>query len=175
VSPVEARRLEHDWFPWPLPDNVKIGVNSWLYSSFAFLHYRSRLPDGVVIGNNTGVYNGTFFDLGPEGSSKIGNYCTIVGAILSSNGRITLGDYVFVAHEVVIACSAFATPQCNETTRSPDIFIGDNVWIGTRSIILGGVSIGEGSVIAAASVVDFDVPLHSVVAGNPARVVKTLA
>ena len=55
-----------------------------------------------------------------------------------------------------------------------DVFIGDNVWIGARSIILGGVSIGEGSVIGAASVVDFDVPTLSVVAGNPGQVIKTL-
>ena len=84
MNQIEARRLEHDWFSWPLPENVRIGSNSWLYSSFAFLHYRSRLPDGVVIGNNTGVYNGTFFDLGSEGSVTIGDYCTIVGAILST-------------------------------------------------------------------------------------------
>jgi acetyltransferase-like isoleucine patch superfamily enzyme len=171
---MEALRLEHDWFSWPLPNNVKIGNNTWLYSSFAFLHYRSRLPDGVVIGSNTGVYNGTFFDLGPKGSAKIGDYCTIVGGIFSSNGEITFGDYVFVAHEVVIADSAFATPQRDDTVGSPEIVVGDNVWIGARATILGGASIGEGSVIGAASVVDFEVPPLSLVAGNPARVVKTL-
>ena len=171
---MEGFHLDHDWFPRPIPKNVKIGIHSWLYSSFAFLHYRSRRADAVVIGSGTGIYNGTFFDLGREGSAKIGDYCTIVGAILSSNGRIILGDYVFIAHEVVIADSAFATPEHDDTTKSPDIIIADDVWIGARSLVLGGVSIGRGSVIAAASVVDVDVPPLSVVAGNPARVVRSV-
>jgi acetyltransferase-like isoleucine patch superfamily enzyme len=174
-EPNGSSRLEHDWFSCPLPENAKIGAHSWLYSSFAFLHYRSRSVDGVVIGNNTGVYNGTFFDLGPKGSVRIGDYCTLVGAILSSNGRIVFGDYVFVAHEVVVADSAFVTPQHDGATMSPEIVISNNVWIGARVIILGGVTIGEGSVIGAAAVVDFDVPPMSVVVGNPARVVKSIS
>ena len=167
--------LEHDWFPHPLPGNMKIGANSWLYSSFAFLHFRSRLPNAVVIGDHSGVYNGTFFDLGPQGNVEIGDYCSIVGAIFSSNARIKICDYVFIAHEVTIADSAFATPEHQTQSRSADLSISNNVWIGARSIILGGVQIGEGAIIGAASLVDFDVPPETLVAGNPARVVRSLA
>ena len=85
-----------------------------------------------MIGNNTGIYNGTFFDLGSEGCVTIGDYCTIVGAIFSSNGCIIVGDYVFIAHEVTIADCVFATPE--HTLPTPEILIGDNVWIGSRSI-----------------------------------------
>ena len=49
--------LEHDWFPKPLPGNVEIGTGSWLYSAFAFLHYRSEQPCGVRIGHNSGIYS----------------------------------------------------------------------------------------------------------------------
>lgn len=171
---MRERRLEHDWFSWPLPENVQIGTRSWLYSSFAFLHYRSQWPDGVVIGNNTGIYEGTFFELGPQGTAKIGDYCTIVGAILNTNGHIFVGDYVFIGHEVTITNSAFAIPQDNTTFRPSEIFIHNNVWIGARSIILGGATIGQGSIIGAGSVIDFYVPPLSVVAGNPARVIRTL-
>lgn len=54
------------------------------------------------------------------------------------------------------------------------VTIGDNVWIGGRSIVMPGVTIGEGSVVAAGSVVTADVPPYTVVAGNPARKVATL-
>jgi acetyltransferase-like isoleucine patch superfamily enzyme len=166
--------LEHDWFPRPLPGNVEIGPNSWLYSSFAFLHFQSRLAKAVVIGDHSGIYNGTFFDLGPQGNIEIGDYCTIVGAIFSSNARIRIGDYVFIAHEVTIADFAFATPEHQASSTSANVHIGHNVWIGARSIILGGTRIGEGAVVGAASLVDFDVPPQTVVAGNPARIVKAL-
>ncbi|WFU79138.1 serine acetyltransferase [Bradyrhizobium sp. CIAT3101] len=51
--------------------------------------------------------------------------------------------------------------------------IGDDVWIGPQAIVLGGVKIGSGAIIGAGSVVTKDVPPHSVVAGNPARILKT--
>jgi acetyltransferase-like isoleucine patch superfamily enzyme len=54
------------------------------------------------------------------------------------------------------------------------IVIGDKVWIGFNAIILKGVHIGEGAIVAAGSVVTKDVPAYTVVAGNPARVVKDL-
>lgn len=52
------------------------------------------------------------------------------------------------------------------------VCIGDDVWIGTRSIILGGINIGTGAVIAAGSVVTKDVPPYAIVAGIPARIIK---
>src|SRR5947207_9652388 len=56
--------------------------------------------------------------------------------------------------------------------RNSDVRIGDNCFIGAHSIILPGVSIGDGSIVAAASVVARNVPARSLVAGNPARVVE---
>ena len=52
------------------------------------------------------------------------------------------------------------------------IIIGDDVWIGQRVIILPGISIGNGAIIGAGSVVTKDVPQYSIVAGNPARIIK---
>ena len=54
------------------------------------------------------------------------------------------------------------------------ICINKNAWIGTRSIILKGVNIGEGAIVAAGSVVTKDVPEYTLVAGNPAIVKKKL-
>jgi acetyltransferase-like isoleucine patch superfamily enzyme len=56
--------------------------------------------------------------------------------------------------------------------RSQPVAIGDHVWIGTGAVVLPGVTIGDGAVVGAGSVVTCDVPSGSVVAGNPARIIR---
>jgi acetyltransferase-like isoleucine patch superfamily enzyme len=176
--------LEHDWFSLPVPDNVRLGARSWLHSSFAFAHYRSRAAIGVLIGDDTGLYAGTFFDLGPEAEVEIGNYCSIVGAIFATNGRVVIGDFALIAHEVILADTHWATPGLRqpaaEQLRAPhqpviSIEIGANVWIGTQAIILGNVRIGEGAIIGAGTLVTQDVPPFTLCAGNPMRIVRTIS
>jgi acetyltransferase-like isoleucine patch superfamily enzyme len=170
-------RLEHDWFPAPLPAGVEIGPRSWVHSAHAFQHYASRRDPGVRIGHDSGVYVGTYFELGPEGQVEIGDYCSVVGAIIATNGRVKIGSHSFVAHEVVIADTAAATPpDARERVAWPagaSIEIGDTAWIGTRALLLDGARIGPGAIVGAGAVVDFEVPAGATVAGNPARVVAT--
>src|SRR4051794_30914612 len=149
--------LPHDWFPRALPENVQIGPRSWVYSSFAFLHCRSRSDCGVRIGHDTGIYNGTFFDLDVQGEVVIGNYCTLVGAVLATNGRISIGDYTFIAHEVTIADHFAAAPSeamahLISRDHRGEISIGPNAWIGARAILLPGAEIGEGAIVGAGCV-----------------------
>jgi acetyltransferase-like isoleucine patch superfamily enzyme len=174
--------LQHDWFPSPLPENVIIGQNSWLYSSFAFRHFNSARQPAVKIGRSTGIYNGSFFDLGPDGDLRIGDFCTMVGAIVCSNRSIVIGDYVFIAHEVVLADEPVAVPGTPETLwrlsgasnsgRKHGIVIGNDVWIGAGACILGGARLGDGVIVGAGAVVDFVVPDNTLVAGNPAFIVE---
>ena len=163
-----------------MPANVVIGERSWCYSSFSCLHYASTQPCGVRVGHDSGLYHTTFFDIGPEGSVEIGNYATLVGAIISTNSRVVIGDYAFLAHEVVLADSFAATPhsarvisntnrECNR--KSLGIFVGNSSWIGARAVLLAGSVIGEGAIVGAAAVVDFEVPPFAIVAGNPAHIV----
>jgi len=173
--------LPHDWYPRPIPSNVEIGTGSWLYSSFAFLHCQSKQKQAVRIGKSTGVYDGSFFELGPEGQVTIGDFSTLVGAIICSNGKVLIGSYVFIAHEVVFADEQAARPSfgLSETLsggvdavlRQGKIVIEDNVWIGARATLLNGAHIGTGSIVGACTVVDFQVPQYSVVTGDPARIV----
>jgi acetyltransferase-like isoleucine patch superfamily enzyme len=172
--------LAHDWFPRSLPANVSLGARSWLYSSFAFAHYHSCQPWGVRIGHDTGVYPGTFFDLGPNGQVEIGNYCTLVGAVICTNARVIVGNYTFIAHEVTLADTAHAFPWASTIdadvfgtceTASPVISLGENCWIGARATLLAGAEIGEGAIVGAATVVDFPVPPFAIVAGDPAQIV----
>src|SRR5207249_166374 len=115
-------RLDHDWFDRPLPHGVRLGEGSWLHSAYAFLHCVSRKPCPLSVGAKSGVYRGTFFDLGPDGEVEIGDYCTVVGAIFAVNGRLTIGDYGFIAHEVVIADSPWSiTPTADsDPPRGPE-------------------------------------------------------
>jgi len=167
--------LEHDWFPEPLPANVVFGEGTWIYSSFAFLHCRSRLPCGVRIGSHSGVYHGSFFELGPEGQVEIGDYCALVGAIIRSNRRVVIRDYAFIAHEVVIADSFCVAPDTELAGgNEPSIVIGENAWIGARAVLLGGADIGAGAIVGAAAVVNFRVPDYAIAAGNPARIVGSV-
>ena len=164
-------RLEHDWFPADLPENVEIGEDSWLYSAYAFRHYAS--DRGVKIGRHSGIYHGSFFELGPRGSVDIGDYCALVGATIATNGRVVVGDHTFIAHEVVIADRAVAVPPVDRADEpAGDVIVGSTAWIGTRAVLLAGATLGEGAIVGAGSVVDFEVPPFATVAGNPARIVR---
>jgi acetyltransferase-like isoleucine patch superfamily enzyme len=164
-------RLPDDWFPRDLPTGLKIGSRSFLGSSYAFLH---TAPAATIrIGDDSGIYHGTAFELGAAARVTIGNYCTLVGPILRIESELRIGDYVLIAHEVVITdCES---PGAGRQRSPRPITIGDDVWVGMRSIILAGVSIGSGAVVGAGAVVCEDVPPMTIVAGNPARVVRRIA
>lgn len=168
--------LEHDWFPRPLPANVVLGPRSWFYSSYAFLHYRSRRPVGLKVGHDTGIYINTHFDVGPDGEVEIGDYCTLAGPTIATNARVTIGSHVLVSHDVFIADTPFAVPpgkggRAAAPTARSHIVIGDNAWIGTRAVLLAGTRLGEGAIVGAAAVVTIEVPPFAIVAGNPAKIV----
>ena len=172
-----AAQMEHDWFPQQLPANVELGAGTWLYSAFAFIHCRSRRAVAVRVGRSSGIYNGSFFELGAAGEVSIGDHTTLVGAIIATNGRVRIGNYCFVAHEVVIGDTSFARPPDGDQSpgsiddTAPCIDLADDVWVGAGAILLAGARIGRGAIIGAAAVVDFDVPAFAIVGGNPARVV----
>lgn len=172
--------LDHDWFPRPVPDGVTVGARSWIYSAFAFLHCQANRPGAVRIGSDTGIYHGTFFELGPEAEVVIGDFCALVGAIIRTRGRVRIGDHTFMAHEVVLSDDAFAVPPHQVpsgprddavATDTPTIELGDNCWVGMGAILLAGTALGTGCVVGAGAVVNFAAPPYSIIAGNPARIV----
>lgn len=91
---------------------------------------------------------------------------------------VTIGNDVVMGPEVVIFTGghAYQNPDvpinCQGAIQRRPVSIEDDVWIGTRVVILPGVTIGHGAVVGACSVVTKSVPRYAVVAGNPARVVK---
>lgn len=96
--------------------------------------------------------------------------CTFFG-----RGGITIGNDVFIGPKVnLITINHDPNPDNRSATYGRPIVIEDKVWIGINSTILPGVRIGYGAIVGAGSVVTKDVPAMTVVAGNPARIIKTI-
>lgn len=147
-------------------------------SSFAFLH-RSRFKR---IGKNFsydpyGVY--TFETISVGDNVNLG-YRPI---LIASKSNITIGNNVMFGPEVTIRggnhridiVGRYMIDIKDHEKRpedDPGVVIGNDVLIGTRAVILAGVKIGDGAVIAAGSVVTKSVPRYAVFGGNPARLIK---
>lgn len=86
--------------------------------------------------------------------------------------KIRIGKNVAISHDVTIMDSDAHNISYDGYLMTKPIIIGDKVWIGSRVLIMKGVNIGDGAIIAAGSVVTKDVPPNSMVAGVPANVIK---
>lgn len=147
------------------------------------LDFLPRGRTSLKMGNNS-----EFFINGP---ACICNGCRITieqgarlvlgkDSFVNENSRITacsgirIGNGCWIGWDVNIIDSDFHSIKTNEFLRpkDTDILIEDNVWIGARAIILKGVTIGYGAVIAAGAVVTRDVPSKCIAAGNPAKIIK---
>ena len=103
---------------------------------------------------------------------------TDVNIMPSEKSKIYIGSYVMIAQKVMIIggnhnISRTDIPMMLQGDgKQGDIIIDDDVWIGAGAIILTGVTIGKGSVIAAGSIVTKDVEPYTIVGGNPAKLIK---
>ncbi|MBO9700786.1 MAG: acyltransferase [Sporocytophaga sp.] len=105
----------------------------------------------------------------------VGSNSRINGVHITVKSEVTIGNNVRIAPYVLILDSDFHSANDHFSDgKTSSVSIGDNVWIATKSMILKGVTVGEGAVIAAGSVVTKDVPPYTVVAGVPAKVIKKL-
>ena len=137
-----------------LGDRVSIGKYAIVRPSNI---YGGSIGEGLVMGNNSNI--------GPY------NY-------IGCSGKITIGDNVMLAPRVSIYAENHVFDNPNITIKAQgvskmEVVIEDDCWIAANAVILAGVTIGKGSVVAAGSVVNEDVPAFSVVAGVPARVIKS--
>jgi len=101
-----------------------------------------------------------------------------INASLNTSGGIIIGNNVMMGPDVVISTQDHrhddaTNPMIDQGYVKAPIIIEDDVWIGTRAIILSGVRIGKSAIVGAGAVVTKDVPPFSVVGGNPAKVLKT--
>ena len=105
----------------------------------------------------------------------IGDDVRINGAHISVSNSVIIGNQVSIAPYVLIMDNDYHKVEDNRAEGMPSpIVIEDRVWIASKATILKGVTIGEGSTVAAGAVVTKDVPPRTVVAGVPAKVIKRL-
>ncbi len=97
------------------------------------------------------------------------------GCHFQDQGGITIGDGVLIGHNVVLATlNHDFSPKKRSTLHPAPIVIGENVWIGSNATVVPGVTIGNGSIIAAGAVVTKNVPENVVAGGVPAKIIKVL-
>ena len=159
------QRIKKDWFDGVIPENVVLESGAHIETSQSFELFRSQLECGLSVGKFASVYPPTMFDIGPKGRVTVGEYAMLNGPRIMCDSEIQIGAYCLIAWNVVLMDS-YRAPK---DSQPRPIRIGRNVWIGFDSIILPGVTIGEGAVIGARSVVRSDVPPYSIMAGNPAQ------
>jgi acetyltransferase-like isoleucine patch superfamily enzyme len=188
------RKLAHDWHDGLIPDNVVIHETAYVETSQSFELCRSELADAVAIGAAASVYPPTMFDVGPRGRVVVGAYAMLNGPRIICDGLVRIGDYALLSWNVIlmdsyrapleagrrrdelmrVAALPLAERRFGGGPEARPIRIGDNAWLGFDACVLPGVTIGEGAVVGARSVVFDDVPAYAIVAGNPARIVKRL-
>ncbi len=138
---------------------------------------------GMCIGSDSMIYPRNRFVLGDMNAShhadiRIGNFVLInSGGYFSGEGGLIIKDYVLIGANTCILSAGHkyhdrSTPIQRQELTYGTITIERDVWIGASSVILEGVTIGEGAVIGAGTVVTKDVDPYAVVVGNPGRTIK---
>jgi len=163
-------------------DSIRFGKGVYI-DKYCRLHASKA---SIELGDNNrimkGAYLSTFNSVATEGEGIVaGSNCWIgANAVLGSGrGGLFMGDNVLIGPNVVIATGGHDYQRVDLTAVEQDykgypIHIKNNVWIGSSAIILGGVTVGDHSVIAAGTVVTRDVEPYTVFAGEAGRTIRNI-
>ncbi|MDB5024597.1 MAG: antibiotic acetyltransferase [Mucilaginibacter sp.] len=176
---------------------IKVDFGAKIADDFFFFCMKKRLTRvnlrNVILGRGVKISEGVSFFNSPEifGKVNIGRYTSISGPSTRVSSRInaiTIGSFCSIASGVVIQeyyhniqratsynilsnifSNKFTPVQ--EISKGP-VVIEDDVWIGSNAVILSGIKIGRGAVIGAGAIVTKNVDAYTIVAGNPARLIR---
>ena len=141
--------------------NVKVGKRTLIYKS-------RILGNNITIGSNTTINESTYINNQLNDNINIGNFCSIAShcCIFGQEHNYRNITTYYIRQRI------FKEKIGIDAISKGDINICNDVWIGAQCIILSGVNIGNGCVIAANSTVTTDIPPYSIAVGVPARVIK---
>jgi len=163
---------------------IELDANSHLGINQTCIKRKKIRPATLYLSNNASLkIHGSFTMLEGgeivllEGASmEVGNNSYMNDSLIQCESKIIIGDNCAIAGGVIIQDTDFH-PTFDENgvrrEHTKPIYIGNHVWICSNAIILKGVTIGDGAIIAAGAVVTKDVPAKCLIGGNPAKVLKT--
>ncbi|AWF82046.1 acetyltransferase [Microbulbifer sp. A4B17] len=184
--PYWLKRLQLHWRKWRteyflLPQFDAVGIEPEVMDPGSVYVFGGNVRLGnyphLISNDEKCIRFTTFGHKGAEASITIGNFVLISpGVRISAAQSIEIGDACMIAANVYISDSDWhglynrTRPfRCTSPVR-----LGNNVWIGDGATICKGVTIGDNSVVGAGSIVTKDVPANTVVAGNPAKPIKSI-
>lgn len=158
---------------WKMRDRTS-SINSLIYKSLEVGKYVTieknvvingilkKIGDGTYICSNTFIYN----------CEKIGKYCSIARDVAIGVGNhptnwLLTTPLFYSKSRGIVSENLYI-----DTNSKKAVIIGNDVWIGTKAIILSGVKIGDGAIIAAGAVVTKDIEPYSIVGGVPAKIIS---
>jgi acetyltransferase-like isoleucine patch superfamily enzyme len=174
--------------------SAQLDLNGQLFLGFWPDDARSRrTKDGMppqrkqrsLLTMATNSYLGTsgWVILGPGVQTRVGSNARMSigeGTYINANTKIHCEEHIEIGHDCAISYDVFIMDNDShalyvggkERPSTLPVHIGNRVWIGTRAMILKGVTIGDGAIVAAGSIVSKDVPPKTMVAGVPAKIVR---
>lgn len=157
----------------------KFGKKSYLEKPF--LHTN---VSNIFIDYGVGIYKNSRMQIYPLKDHKLANIFIGKGTVIGFNVSLLAGADIKIGENVLFASNILITSENHgmdpenvlkyslQSLEAKPVVIEDNVWIGENSIILPGVTVGKYSIIGAGAVVTKDVPSYTIVAGNPAKIIK---
>lgn len=157
-----------------LEDTLKMGISAPKKSKEETL-VRLQKDARWIVHGEVGLWFNVFIDVHPYAILETGSFTANARSVIVAGKRIEFGNNVMIGRDVTIYDSDFhqiLNEDGKPTNFSREVKVGNNVWLTNKIMVLKGVAIGDGSIVSAMTLVREDVPAHSLVAGNPGRVIK---
>ena len=157
-----------------------IGKQAYILGKSSVFEGYNRIGDGSKFYGSMGY--GSYIGENSKLNATIGRYCCIADRVYTVSGTHPVNDFVSIhpafystakqAGFTYVDTNKFEETCLNQVDGKTSVYIGNDVWIGSNVVLLGGIKIGDGAVIAAGSIVTRDVEPYTIVGGVPAKIIR---